>query len=456
MDRQLTILGGGPAGLALAFYAHRHNLSFRLFEKSPRLGGLCRTFKWGKHRYDSGAHRFHDKDPESSRDIKALLAQELHEVTSASKVLISGRLIDFPPAPLKLLRSTKPSQMGAVLRDFIAGRWKQRPEVSFSDFAANRFGPTLANQFLLNYSEKVWGLPADQLSVDVATRRLKGMSLHSLLIELFSPSRRTSHIDGHFLYPRLGYGQLTEAMVSAVPKLNLQTEHEVVAVEHSDGRIRKIRFSNGRVITRPGLVVSTLPITRLVKLLEPGLPETVQEAAGSLRFRQIRLFYLRLSRARHSENASIYIPNSNACITRISEPKNRSKMMAPADETGLLVEVPCFVETELFRLSDEALFDRVQEELEGLGLLQRKDVLGWRHHHLPDAYPVYSLEYSANVETILNGLSEVKNLRTLGRNGHFFYSHLHDQMSFARSFISQLKMDTPEGQELEACFRFRT
>ncbi len=444
VDRQLTILGGGPAGLALAFYAHRHNLSFRLFEKSPRLGGLCQTFKWGKHRYDSGAHRFHDKDPESSRDIRALLAQELHEVTSGSKVLISGRLIDFPPAPLKLLRSTKPRQLGAVLRDFIAGRWKKRPEVSFSDFAVNRFGLTLANQFLLNYSEKVWGLPADQLSVDVATRRLKGMSLHSLLIELFSPSRRTSHIDGHFLYPRLGYGQLTEAMVSAVPKLNPQTEHEVVAVEHSGDRIRRIRFSNGQDITLSGLVLSTLPITRLVRLLRPALPETVQEAARGLRFRQIRLFYLRLSKTRHSRNASIYIPNSNVCITRVSEPKNRSEMMAPSDETGLLVEVPCSVDSNLFHLSNEALLDRVQRELEGLGLLKRKEVLGWRHHHLADAYPVYSLDYSEKLETISKGLSEFKNLRTLGRNGHFFYSHLHDQMSFARSFISQLELDTPE------------
>jgi len=444
VDRQLTILGGGPAGLALAFYAHRHDLSFRLFEKSPKLGGLCRTFKWGKHRYDSGAHRFHDKDPESSRDIRALLAQELHEVTSASKVLISGSLIDFPPTPLKLLRSAKPRQLGAILRDFITSRWRKRPEVSFSDFAANRFGSTLANQFLLNYSEKVWGLPADQLSVDVATKRLQGMSLRSLLVELLSPSRRTSHIDGHFLYPRLGYGQLTDAMVSSLPSEGLRTEHEVIALEHSDDQIRRIRFSNGQDITPSGLVLSTLPITRLVRLLRPALPETVQEAARGLRFRQIRLFYLRLSKKRHSRNASIYIPNSNVCITRVSEPKNRSEMMAPSDETGLLVEVPCSVDSDLFHLSNGALLDRVQRELEGLGLRKRKEVLGWRHHHLADAYPVYSLDYSEKLETISKGLSEFKNLRTLGRNGHFFYSHLHDQMSFARSFISQLELDTPE------------
>ena len=126
-------------------------------------------------------------------------------------------------------------------------------------------------------------------------------------------------------------------------------------------------------------------------------------------------------------------------------------MMAPSDETGLLVEVPCSVDSNLFHLSNEALLDRVQRELEGLGLLKRKEVLGWRHHHLADAYPVYSLDYSEKLETISKGLSEFKNLSTLGRNGHFFYSHLHDQMSFARSFISQLELDTPEREALETC-----
>jgi protoporphyrinogen oxidase len=53
----LTILGGGPAGLGLAFYAHRAGLPFVLVEASPELGGMCRTFRCDDHLYDSGAHR---------------------------------------------------------------------------------------------------------------------------------------------------------------------------------------------------------------------------------------------------------------------------------------------------------------------------------------------------------------------------------------------------------------
>ena len=41
----ITILGGGPAGLGVAFYAHREGVRFLLAEASGALGGLCRTLE---------------------------------------------------------------------------------------------------------------------------------------------------------------------------------------------------------------------------------------------------------------------------------------------------------------------------------------------------------------------------------------------------------------------------
>jgi protoporphyrinogen oxidase len=431
-------LGGGPAGLSLAYYAAKQGMPFKLFEMSSELGGLCRTLRWGEHRYDCGAHRFHDKDPQSTKDVRDLMGSELHRVTAPSKVYVAGRFVEFPPTPISILRWAKPAQIAAILSDLVAARWKRKPELSFADFAANTFGPTLARLFLLNYTEKVWGLPADQLSPDVATRRLSGMSLSSLFVELFSPSRRTSHIDGHFLYPRLGYGQIVETLAASLPGELLRTKHKVVSLGLAGEEIRKIRCSNGVEISQPGLVLSTLPLTALVRLLEPYLPEKAMDAARSLRFREVRLIYLRLNRPRFTENASIYIPNADLCVSRISEPKNRSSEMAPSSETGLLVEVPCFPETELSGMSDEALHRRVVDELSGIGLLNPGELVASRHHRLPDAYPVYALGYSEKTDLVLKSLKTIRNLHTFGRNGQFFYSHLHDQMRWARDLVDCL------------------
>ena len=104
MER-LTILGGGPAGLSVAFYAHRAGIQFDLYEKTARLGGLCQTLHYQKHSYDTGAHRFHNRDPEITNDLKGLLGDALFEVSRPSKVFMGGRFIDFPPTPIGMFRS---------------------------------------------------------------------------------------------------------------------------------------------------------------------------------------------------------------------------------------------------------------------------------------------------------------------------------------------------------------
>ena len=46
-DALLTVLGGGPAGLATGFYARREGLDVRLLEATDAVGGNARTLQLG-------------------------------------------------------------------------------------------------------------------------------------------------------------------------------------------------------------------------------------------------------------------------------------------------------------------------------------------------------------------------------------------------------------------------
>ena len=442
--RAITILGGGPAELATAFYAHRKGIPVRLFEKSSVLGGLCRTLHCDRHSYDSGAHRFHNQDPEITQDLQQLLPRELIKVTAPSQVYVRQRFLDFPPTLLNLLRTAGPALFCRAGLDLIRARCHNRLIGSFADFAKRNFGQTLADLFLLNYSQKLWGLSAEQLSADVATRRLSGMTLSTLLTELFFPLRRGSHIDGSFLYPADGYGQIIEALAGTLPEQCIRTKHEVSQLRVDERRIVEIRFSGIAESWRPeGWVASTLPLTLLVKLLMPPPHRDILEAGQRVRFRHILLLFMRLRRSRFSPNASIYIPDPSVCVSRIHEPKNRSERMAPPHETSIVAEVPCFSGDRLHQLSQEELFQKVCCQLAEIGLLNPEEVLQWRCHVLPNAYPVYSLGYAAEVQRILEGFQSIHNLQILGRNGLFLYSHLHDQMRFAKDFVESLVQERP-------------
>jgi protoporphyrinogen oxidase len=434
----LTILGGGPAGLAVGHYAHRAGLGFALYERSPELGGLCRTLECGAHRYDTGAHRFHDRDAEITRDVRTLLGDDLLAVAAPSQILDRGRFLAFPPSPFGWLIARGPAEAARVAADLVRSRWRPRPERTFEDYAVNRYGRRLGKPLLLDYSEKLWGLPAARLAPDVATRRLPGFTLASLLGDVLRPRRRSTHLDGSFLYPRRGYGEIMDRIVAGVPRVDLHTEHDVSALVCDGRRVRGVEFAARPPAPVAGPVVSTLPLTVLVRLLGTALPDVARHAAARLRFRHVRILFLRLARRRCSANATLYLPDSRLCVSRVTEPKNRSSAMSPAHETSLVAEVPCSSGDAVAALDDGTLAARVVAELARVGLVNPGEVMEWRHHLLPNAYPVYGLDYPDAVRTIRAALAPIENLQLLGRGGLFWYSHLHDQLRAAKDYVRLL------------------
>jgi protoporphyrinogen oxidase len=85
-NKHLLILGAGPAGLAAAHYAHKAKLSFEVLELADFVGGNARTIQVGEHKFDTGAHRIHDKIPHVTAEIKEILGEEMRAVDSPSKV----------------------------------------------------------------------------------------------------------------------------------------------------------------------------------------------------------------------------------------------------------------------------------------------------------------------------------------------------------------------------------
>jgi protoporphyrinogen oxidase len=441
----LTILGGGPAGLGAAFYALERGIPFALFERAAELGGLCRTYSFGEHRYDSGAHRFHDRDREITADVQRLLGADLVRVHSPSQIYDRGRFFDFPPTPLNWLLGRGIGEAAQIGAEILKARWRPRPERSFEDLATNRYGRRLGEPLLISYTEKLWGLPAGALAPDVATRRLAGLGLRSLLFEILLPRRRRAHLDGSFLYPLSGYGEIATRLAARLPADRVATAHEIAGFDCAGGAIRGIRFVGSPAVAVPGRVLSTLPLTVMVRCLGNALPAAARRAAAQLRFRHVRLVFLRLDVARHSRNATIYLPDPRLAASRLSEPKNRSPALAPAHETPQRGALPCSTGDALHELDGGLLAERVVSELAGIGILDPRTVLASETRMLWNAYPVYSLDYAEHVKTIREALAEIENLDVLGRGGLFWYSHLHDQLRGAKDYVGSLReRDAPQ------------
>jgi protoporphyrinogen oxidase len=436
----LAVLGGGPAGLATGLYARRQGLDAQLFEAADAVGGNARTLRLGPFRYDTGAHRFHDKNPEITADVRALLGDDLRRVDAPSQICWRGRRIDFPLAPYDLLRKLPLSLIAQISREQFSIPGAAGPDAQhFEEMALQSYGSTLAHLFLLNYTEKLWGTDATALSPRVAGDRLEGLDLKTFFLEAFGgATTKARHLDGSFYYPRRGYGQIAEATADALGREHIRTGARITELGRSGDRIDRLVVNDEDPVA-VDRVVSTLPLTLLITLLRPAPPAEIRRMADSMRFRHLRLAVLGLDRPRLTPNASLYFPDRSVPFTRLYEPTNRSPDMAPAGQTVVVLELPCHDEDAAWALSAEALKEKAWALLTAQNLVGPDDeVVAFDDHAVPYAYPILEVGAEDKAERLQTYLGRFDNLHLLGRSARFRYTHVHNLYARAKALAHRL------------------
>ncbi len=430
---RISILGGGPAGLGAGYFLKQPGYTFRIYEAANRVGGNCVTLERSGFHFDSGAHRFHDKDSEITQLVQALMGDELLRVKAPSAIYDGGRFVDFPLSPLNLVRTLGLSEVMHASVDWLQARLRPVAGDHFGALVVNRYGHRLAERFLLNYTEKLWGETPDRLSAGISGGRLKGLTLKTFVLEgLFGLNRKTAHLDGTFLYPRSGYGAIVERLADACGRENISLNHRVTRVLHSDDRLDAIEL-NGAKVVKVDQVVNTLPLPLFIAQLDPVAPPEVLKACRRLHFRDVLLVGLILDRPRVAEYATLYFPATEYPFTRIYEPSNRSAAMSPQGKTSLLAEVPMPGGAPHDVAQVGRLVQQTVEQLSAAGLIAREEVRETFMRRLPYAYPVLEAGVEQRVAAITDYLSRFDNLFISGRNGRFEYAHLHDMLRWGRT-----------------------
>src|SRR5581483_8033644 len=143
------------------------------------------------------------------------------------------------------------------------------------------------------YNEKVWGVPASDISADWAAQRIKNLTLLKAAINAVMPKRKQTDITSlieEFQYPKYGPGMMWERCSQLVQEAGSEVRMQTRAtrIERRDGRAEAVvaRAADGRE-SRVACtdVVSTMPISELVEVIEPPAPEEVQRAAKGLSYR---------------------------------------------------------------------------------------------------------------------------------------------------------------------------
>ena len=426
------IIGAGPAGLTAAHELATRGVPVVVLEQDGLVGGLARTEENGGFRFDIGGHRFFTKVPMVERLWRDVLGPDLLKRPRLSRIYYRGRFFQYPLRPFDVFRNLGPLTSLAVLASYVSARLRPIPnEVSFADWIVNRFGRRLYLIFFKTYTEKVWGIPCEEIAAEWAAQRIRGLSLRSAIQSMFVKKRGAGAIKtliDEFEYPRLGPGMMWERFTDIIRAhggtvtLNaratriLRDAGGVTAVEYTvNGRTERVAASH---------VISTMSVPALIDAIDPPLPPAIGAAARRLRHRDFLTVALMIEQEQVFADNWIYIHDPSVRVGRVQNFKNWSPEMVPdASWTCLGLEYFCNAGDDLWTMTDDQLVALARKELAQIGLGDPSKIRRGVVVRAPQAYPVYDQGYADAVRIVRNGLSEIPNLQLVGRNGMHKYNN---------------------------------
>ena len=428
----VVVAGGGPAGLAAALEAARRGLRTRLIEASPYLGGMAGSFCVAGQRVDFGSHRLHTAaGPRVRLLLDQLLGTDLQLRERNGRLRLSDRWVAFPFRPADLLASLPPSFVAAAAIDTIARPLRREACDSYGEVVRVGLGRTALADFHGPMATKLWGVPPEQLSGELARKRLPVRSALGLARKILTSSRPQGRT---FLYPRKGFGQIVDRLGEAAV--------DAGTIVSTGTRIASLDPAEDSTIIR---LDSGDPI-RARRVLWTASPSSLAEAVGNsvegpapvdVPYRGLVLAYLVVPTTSYTAFDAHYVPDPAVAFSRLSEPRNYRDGSDPAGQTVLCAEIPCTPGDQTWSADAEAIQTMV---LDGLGRcdLPRPDVIHAELRHLPSVYPVLSVDDARRRQSVLDWTGTVPGVTVLGRQGRVVADNLHHVLDMALSAVDCL------------------
>jgi protoporphyrinogen oxidase len=460
-SKKVVILGAGLAGLAAGYNLSAAGKTVNVIEADSTVGGLAKTITYHGFRFDLGGHRFFTTSRRVNNFVKGVLNEGFLVVHRKSKIYLFNRYFDYPLKPANVILGLKPLTSLRILRDYLKERVKAQikaPDIiTLEDWIVNRFGRAMFNLYFKPYSKKVCGIESAKISKEWGEHRIRDLSLWTAIKRAFSSvnTKYIATLADQFIYPPMGIGQISERLRDGIEKQNqVLTNTTVAQINHQNFRITNVIAKNEDQICKLAgeEFITSIPLPNFIKMIRPCPPEDIIKAASQLKFRNVVTVTIMLNRDRVTDNTWIYFPEKEIPFGRIHEPVNWSPQTAPPGKTHLVLEYFCSKGDKLWRLSDEQFISLSLDYLEKLDFIVKGDVIDSCVVRVPNAYPLFALDYRKYYLKVLKYLEQFKNLHIVGRVGRFKYHNMDHVIEsgthVAETILERMRVERREGNRV--------
>jgi protoporphyrinogen oxidase len=499
MEKIAVIIGAGPAGLTAAYeLLTRSDIVPIVLEKSTYMGGISRTVEYKGNRIDIGGHRFFSKsdrvmnwwlqhmpldDATANADTGARTIHHHNQLGSLptdapnsggqetmllrerrSRIYFLRKFFDYPiRLSAQTLRNLGIVRVARIGFSYVWNAlFPPRRIENLEQFFISRFGGELYRTFFRSYTEKVWGVPCDQISAEWGAQRIKGLSITKTIAhyvgrhfqskqDLRQKDVETSLIE-KFMYPRLGPGQLWEIVARKVKDMGgiIHTGFEVNSLRVEGNHVLSVCGTDSAGIVRSfggDFIFSTMPIDELVQSLSKPVPVEIREISDGLQYRDFVTVGLLVNKlvVKDLKNPHtlikdnwIYIQEPEVRAGRLQIFNNWSPYLIRDPNTVWIgVEYFCYQSDDLWTMPEKEMAALASRELATIGIIDEADILDATVLRMPKTYPAYFGTYD-RFDELRDYLLRFQNLFMVGRNGMHKYNNQDHSMLTAMTAVDNI------------------
>ncbi|HEX6914642.1 MAG TPA: FAD-dependent oxidoreductase [Chitinophagaceae bacterium] len=426
-NKRIAVIGAGPAGLTAAYRLTRQGCAVDVYEASAEVGGMCKTLElWGQ-RVDLGPHRFFSQDRRINELWLEVVGSDYRLVDRLTRIYYKGKFFQYPLKATDALRKLGALEVLRSMQSYFRTRVSPpHNDNSFEYWVTSRFGKRLFEIFFKSYSEKLWGIPCNELDADFAAQRIKKFSLSEAVKHAFTrSSNRHNTLVSKFAYPIAGTGMVYHKMERAIREKggNILLNSPIASVSlNEQGAVNGVVRADGSYLPYDE-VISSMPLNLLVKQLSTA-PASVQDSVSGLRFRNTILVYLHIEGEHLFPDNWLYVQEPSVRMGRITNFRNWvPELYNGSNNTILVLEYWCYDKDDIWTAGDKQLTALATREITKTGLLQNHKILDSFIYRIPRCYPVYHKGYKEALAPVIDYLKGVPGLTCIGRYGAFKYNN---------------------------------
>ncbi|MBK8805014.1 MAG: NAD(P)-binding protein [Fibrobacteres bacterium] len=273
----LGIIGAGVSGLSVAkMLAGRFDLE--ILEKAPQIGGIARVKMVNGVPYHLvGGHCFNSKNSRVVEFVDQILPKsEMHCIKRNARIAFKGHKVGYPlEFSIREIASFDAELAQRITEDFF--RASPTETSNLADWFRCRFGNALAEEYLIPYNRKIWGMEPSEMDPSWVEGKLPIPNKRQFFQALFK-SGDDAMVHSTFYYPNSNtQNRLLEALADGT---SIHTAEGVERLERIGGEW----VVNGQ--RRYQRIISTMPLDLLPKVVA-GVPQEILDLAGLLRWNRI-------------------------------------------------------------------------------------------------------------------------------------------------------------------------